>query len=244
MAAEAFAPSVAADRKGQPVSRIRAAWTVRIRKLEVTPREAIVVGVAFGLLVFGWSGITFLVELALGYSARAPSAPSQSFALLDGIWHVATAFAVALPARRRLYLWYAPAVGLGADLDHLFGATLPTVVLRPAHDLIFLGILGVALFALFGRFAALSAPGLFLLHIGVDGGLFPFFAPATLTTDSLTFPEQVALISAGASLVFIATRRARDLRSPRAWLSIVGAVAVLAAVLALLPAGFSGFTSN
>lgn len=219
-------------------------WSERLARLEASPREAIVLGIAFGLLVLGWSGLTYLVEIALGYSSRAPSAPSQSFALLDGLWHVATAFVIALPARRRLYLWFAPAIGLGVDIDHLFGATFPTVVLRPAHDLFFVMILTAAMFALFGRFAALSTAGLFVQHIGVDGGLFPFFAPATPTAFPLSYAEQLGLVVAGALLVFLATRSPRDLRSPRAVVSLAASVGVLAGLLALIPAGFAGFTSN
>jgi hypothetical protein len=207
-------------------------------------REGLFVGLLFGVVVFLWSAGSLGIELLLGDRLRAGTPPGASFGLLDGLWHLATGFIAALPARQRTLLWAAPAMSLGLDIDHLFGSYLPTVLIRPAHNLFLIAILAVVLYVGAGRFGMSAAVAAVLVHIGVDGGTFPLFAPASLTMYPLAYPVQLALIVAAVLLYFLSVRPLGRLKDRRAVLSVVVSVGVLAVLLALIPAGFAGFTSN
>ncbi|MCI4331491.1 MAG: hypothetical protein L3K19_06560 [Thermoplasmata archaeon] len=189
-----------------------------------------------------WSAGAFGVELALGDRLLAHRSPDTSKNAADALWHVATALVIALPSRR-VYVWVAaPAFALALDVDHLFGAVLPTVVIRSAHDVFFIGLFGVVLLIGFGRPAALVAVGAVLEHIAVDGGGFPLFAPITTTYYVLPFPAQVALIGGAAFLLFAALRPVREFRSVKALAQLGGASLVLAAGLWFLWPYVSPFT--
>ncbi|MCI4350802.1 MAG: hypothetical protein L3K15_04745 [Thermoplasmata archaeon] len=218
----------------------RRRWEVR----DPTPRDAVVTGIVFGAVILLWSEGSLLIELAFGAHAHSGSPPPGSFALLDGLWHLATGLVVALPARRRTLLWAAPLFSLGLDVDHVFGAFLPTVLIRPAHDVFLLAILVVVLLVVEGRFAALAAPAAILVHFGVDGGAFPFFAPASLQYYPLSYAEQFGFIVVAVLVMFFSTRRVSELRDRRTMILMGIAIAVLAGMLALIPAGFATFTSN
>jgi hypothetical protein len=218
----------------------RRRWEVRSANF----RGGVVLGLLFGAVVFLWSAGTLGIELALGYHTRAGSPPPGSFAVLDALWHLATGFIAAIPARQRTLLWAAPLLSLGLDIDHLFGGILPTVIIRPAHDLFLLALVAVVLYATRGRFGAFAGPAAILIHIGVDGGTFPFLAPVTLRSYPLIYPFQVAFVAIAVVLMFLAAHRAQELRRTRTWIAVLAAIVLLAGLLALIPSGFASFTSN
>ena len=186
--------------------------------------------------VIAFSSVALWLELAAGYPLHASHVPGTNRSVEDALWHVGTAFVLALPARR---LWLAvvgPALALGIDVDHVFGAVLPTVLDRQAHDLFFLILIGLLLYYLEGRSAALSSAGAILAHVAVDGGRFPFFAPVSVATYPLALWESVVLLTLGAGLFFLSVKHLRDLRAPTNGLALVAVVAGVSIALAAVPA--------
>ena len=141
-----------------------------------------------------------------------------------------------LPARRRVLLWAAPVLALSIDVDHLFGGVLPTVVPREAHDLFFILVVVAVLWRIEGAPAAALAAGATLAHIGVDGGLFPFLAPATTAQYALPMPAAFAMLIAAGVLFFVATRPGRAVLEPRFGVPLVAAIVSVVLLVAFVPA--------
>lgn len=207
-------------------------------------KRALALLVTFEISVLVFATVALAVELALGYSPYQGHFSGPSRAVSDAIWHLATALVLVVPARNRVLLVVGPTMALGLDIDHVFGAFLPVVTPRPAHDLFFVGLLALALYLLFGRLGALLGPGAVLAHFAVDGGTFPFFAPVTVHEYPLGFPEQVILLLVGALLIFLSSRKAAELRRPRTLATFVGAVGIVALALLLLWPWVHPFTSQ
>lgn len=195
-------------------------------------RDAALTFAAFLAAVLGFSAVALLVALALGDPLLAGQVPGGGKSLLDAFWHLATAFVLVLPLRRRLAWVLAPALSLGIDVDHLFGSVLPYVVGRPAHDLFFAVLVTLFLYALEGRPAALLTAGAVTTHVAVDGGLFPFLSPATLALYPLPYPAEAALVAVAAVLFLLAFHEPRELLRKR--LAVPAAVGVLVIAVALL----------
>ncbi|MCI4344868.1 MAG: hypothetical protein L3J87_04510, partial [Thermoplasmata archaeon] len=104
--------------------------------------------------------------------------------------------------------------------------------------------LATVLFATRGRFGMLAGVAAVLVHLGVDGGSFPFFAPASLVAYSPAYPVQLALIVLAVVLFFLAVHPIAKLRDRPSFLRVGVSIGVLAGLLVLIPAGFAGFTSN
>lgn len=198
--------------------------------------------VALVALDLAWSATALGIELALGdrLLAHHPSETDKNAA--DAVWHVATAFVIALPTRR-LAAWVAtPALALAFDVDHVFGGLLPTVVIRSAHDVFFVAILALAMTALRGPTGALLSVGAVVEHLAVDGGGFPLFAPLSTATYVFPFALQAGLIGIGAILVFLAVRPPRELGYPQGLVPVVAAAGGLAAGMYLLWPTISPYT--
>lgn len=202
---------------------------------ELTRGDAIVIVGLFLAAVLAFSAAAIAVAVALGHPLLAGQIPGGGKSGLDALWHLLTAFVLVLPLRNRLAAVLAPALSLGIDIDHLFGSVFPYVVGREAHDVFFLVLVSLFVAALEGRSAGLLTAGAVVTHIGVDGGVFPFFAPATLTLYPLDYPVEVALVALAAVLFFLAYRSPRDLLRPRTGLPVAGAVAVIAVAMIFFP---------
>ncbi|HZY92440.1 MAG TPA: hypothetical protein VFG07_06690 [Thermoplasmata archaeon] len=188
---------------------------------------------ATGALVF--AAVTIGVEVALGHPLLPPNAPGVSPSLADALWHLASAFLIALPARRWVTLWLAPALALGLDIDHVFGDVLPTVTGRTDHDVLFVLAIGVVLYVLQGRSAALLASGAVLAHIAVDGGAFPFFGPASVTFFAPPLPVLLVMLGAAAGLFYLAGRDWKELWRPTHLASVAAAGFAVGALFLYLP---------
>ena len=196
----------------------------------------------FGVGVLGVTVAILELELASGRPLLTAAFPSVSRSWQDAIWHMATAFAIALPARRRVLLWLTPVLALGLDGDHLFGAIFPTVTYRTAHSFVFAAAIGLVLYGVQGRTAAGVALGAVLEHVSVDGGAFPLFGPFATASYALPFAVSVAGLVGASVLLVLAARPAVALRSPRTVAGIAIAVAAVAIAFWLLP-GYGTFLS-
>lgn len=203
--------------------------------------SALILALYLGAVLL-WSFGAFGVEVLLGGTVLAPVRPGAGASGVDALWHLGTAFVLALPTRHRWAVLLAPALALGLDIDHLFGAVFPTVVTRQAHALLFVVLVGLALYALRGRTAGLLAAGAVLAHIGVDGGSFPLFAPLSTAFFPLDLAGQVVFVAAAAILFFVSVRPWKDALAPRDALPIAGVVAALAVILFLAWPVLQGFT--
>ncbi|MCI4317976.1 MAG: hypothetical protein L3J96_05500 [Thermoplasmata archaeon] len=224
-------PEAGPDRVGNGIFTTLLRRSQKKELLDV--REAAFVLLLFLIGVILWSFGAVAVELLLGGSLLTPHTPRPSPSIADALWHLGTAFLLVLPTRHRVAIALAPALALGLDFDHLFGSVFPAVVGRQAHALLFVVLIGVALYLLRGRPAALLAAGAVLAHIGVDGGGFPLFSPASTALTGLTGVEQVAFCGVGALLFLAAVTPNSEIPRPRTWVPLVAVVAVLAVVLAL-----------
>ncbi len=178
-----------------------------------------------------WSYGAFLTEILLGATPLSPHLPPSSASLADALWHLATAFLLALPTRHRWAIALAQALALGLDIDHLFGSFFPTVVTRQAHAFLFVAMVGVALYVVRGRPSGLLASGAVLAHIGVDGGTFPLFAPLSTTFFPLTLAEQIAFLAVAAFLFVLSMRSYREIVSRRFGLPLIAAIVTMSAIL-------------
>ncbi len=199
-------------------------------------RSPVVTLVLFAVGAVGFSAFTIGIEVLLGHPLVAAQTPGISHSLLDALWHLATAFVLALPARRWVHLWLAPVLALGIDLDHLFGGILPTVTGRTAHDLLFLVVISLLIYQVQGRSAALLATGAVLAHLAVDGGEFPLLGPFSATSYAIPLAASFAMLVVAALLFFLAGREARELRRPTYVASVLAAAVLVGLVFAYLPA--------
>lgn len=184
-------------------------------------------------LVLLWSGGAFEVEVLLGHPPLPPHLPEPGASFVDALWHLGTAFLLALPTRQRWAIALAPSLALGLDIDHLFGSIFPTVVTRQAHALLFVVLVGLALYAVRGRAAGGIASGAVLAHIGVDGGSFPLLAPFSTAFYPLNLGEQGVFLVVAAALFLLGVRTAREAASRRYALPFVAALASMGVLLAL-----------
>ena len=198
-------------------------------------RSALVTVVLYGALVLGFSLLAIGVEVALGHPLQAATPPGISHSLVDAIWHLGTALVLAIPARRWVAVWLAPVLALGLDVDHVFGDVLPTVTGRTAHDLLFVLLVAGLLYWLQGRSASLFAAGAVLAHIGVDGGGFPLFGPATPSFFSPPLAILITFIGAASALCFVAARPAKEVGTPLGIGGIALASGCVATLFAYLP---------
>ncbi len=198
-------------------------------------RSGILTVFLFGAGVLGFSAAVVGVEVLQGWPLIAPATPGFSHSLADALWHLLSALAIALPARRWAVAWLGPVLALGLDVDHLFGGILPTVTMRTAHDLLLVVLLAAALYWVQGRSAGFLAAGAILAHIAVDGGAFPLLGPFTVATFVLPFAASVVLFVAAAVLFFLAGREARELLRPFPLLLVAIACAVALSAFAYLP---------
>ncbi len=173
-----------------------------------------------------------LVALVFGQPWHVGGSVTSRPALLDAGWHAAIGLLMVLPARDpRLYL-FGPVLTTEIDVDHLYGAYLPTEVGRPAHDLFFLLLLVVLLGTVAGRAGAMLGAAGWLGHVSVDGGGFPFLAPLARATWSLALPLEVALAALAVLLFFFAVRPSSDLASRRNTVTVGLVIVALAVLLA------------
>lgn len=201
-----------------------------------TTRYGLLTLLVYVAAVVGFVAFAIQVELLLGNPLAAPRAPGVARNATDAFWHLATAFALVLPTRRRGALWLAPLLALGLDVDHVFGYYLPTVTPRSAHDLFFVMLVGILLYLIRGRPAALIAVGATVGHIAVDGGSFPFLGPLTRTLFPLPFVAQAVLVVLAALLFFLAFEPLSALRKNTNWMPLlVSCGIVVGAVYFLLP---------
>lgn len=204
----------------------------------------------FGAFVAGdlvFSSISNLIaHLLQGVPYLPAQPPAAGPNLLDAVWHLATGLLFALPMRERRALLVVPALTLLLDVDHLFGAVLPVAVPRPAHDLLFFALLAAGLLPTLGRRAMALAVGASLLHVGVDGGTFPLFAPASPASFGLTFPEQLAFLAAAALALAVAAAGRPAPHTSRSALARyapwVLAVVALGITLGMVGPAFGAFT--
>lgn len=195
---------------------------------------ALRVVVLFAVLDVAFSATSIAIGWALGYPLDPEGYLMSSYALRDAGWHALTGLILAIPTRNlRLYL-LGPVLTTEIDVDHVFGTIFATDTVRPAHNLFFLVLLVVVLFACYGRSAALLGAGGFLGHIALDGGAFPFLAPITLTKWPLPFVAEAALALL-AILLFFGAFSGR-VRPFRFW-DAAAIVAVFALLVVLLWAG-------
>lgn len=200
-------------------------------------RNAVWTLVYYVVGVLAFATAAFAIEIALGDPVISNHLPGSTKSFYDALWHLFTGFAIALPLRNRIFLVVAPLLALGVDFDHVYGGVLPTVVYRESHNLLFLVLIAAVLAYGTGRFATLAVPGGLMLHIGVDGGAFPFFAPVTTQTFGLTFSEGSVFVVAGATLLFLSVRPARDLLRPRFVVPWILAIVVVIALIPVIPGG-------
>ncbi len=184
-------------------------------------------------LVFAFAAL--VVELAVGDPLASRHPGSLYYSVADAVWHLATGLALALPTRKRALIVTMPFLSLAIDVDHVFGAALPSVVGRESHDLFFLALVTAVLWRFLGRTPALLGAAATLLHLGVDGGSFPLLAP--ITTSVWPFPAGVAIASIALSALLVAStqRSLRELARPREALPLVVAVAAIVVVGAFVP---------
>ncbi len=198
-------------------------------------RSGMLTVILYGAAVLGFSGLLVGVEVLLGHPLLNAATPGFSHSLADALWHVVSALAIALPARRWATVWLAPVLALGLDVDHLFGGILPTVTMRTAHSLVFLLLVSAILYIAQGRSAAFLAAGAVLVHIGVDGGSFPFFGPFTVASYGLPFVGSVVFVAAAAGLFFLAGREPSEATRPYPLATMALACAAVLVAFAYLP---------
>ncbi len=189
-----------------------------------------------------WSAGAFAIEVALRDPLLHHRNPETDKSLADAVWHVATAFLIALPTRRVLAWVLVPLLALGFDVDHVFGGLLPTVVIRSAHDVFFLAALAIVMLLVRGRPGVALSVGAVIEHLAVDGGGFPLFAPVSTAYFVLPFPVQAAMIGGSAILLFVALRPLSDLRQPRVFAPVAGAAIALVSIIWLFWPVISPFT--
>jgi hypothetical protein len=208
-----------------------------------TSRDGLLTLLVFLAAVVGFVAICIPIELALGDQLASPHPLGPGASSTDAVWHLATAFVLVLPVRRRVAIWLAPFLALGLDIDHIYGSYLPTVIGRPAHALLFAVVVALVLFALRGRPAALLGVGAVVAHVAVDGGSFPFLVPITPAFYPLPFSAEVLLVVVAALLFFTAFQPLSALRSPKVLTAFATAVGIVVAadyfLLPMLPGIFS-----
>ncbi len=202
-------------------------------------RDAVATTILYLGAVVAFSAAAIAVSVGLGDPLLSGQVPSGGKSGLDAIWHLLTAFVLVLPLRRRLAYLLAPLLSLGIDIDHIFGSFLPYVVGRQAHDVFFLVLVTLFLYAIEGRPAALLGAGAVVTHIAVDGGTFPFFAPATLAQFPLPYGVEVGLLVVAAVLFHLAYRPARELASPRTGGALAVVVVTVSVAVLFFPLLFS-----
>jgi hypothetical protein len=207
-------------------------------------RDALLLLVVFGLLVILWSASLAPVEAALGHPLYVGGVPAVTPGFVDAIWHLVMALLLVLPARERKLLVLGPALSLGLDVDHLFGAFLPTPFPRVAHNVFFFALATGFLARTAGRYAGLSALGALLTHVAVDGGGFPFLAPIVTTPFGLPFGVSVFLVGVSAVAFCLAASPLGTLRSPARLLWLAGAITVAGLLLWWAAPGFQSFTTG
>lgn len=186
----------------------------------------------FAIAAFAFAGVSLVIAFSAGEPLFRGGSVTSSRALLDAGWHAATGLLMVLPARnRRLYV-LGPILTTEIDVDHLYGAYLPTEVGRPAHDLVFLALLFLVLGSTFGRPGAFLGAAGFLGHVSVDGGGFPFLSPISGSTWSLPLPVEILLAGLAVLLFFTSVRAARELLNRRSIVAVILATVALAGLLA------------
>lgn len=177
-----------------------------------------------------------LVDLGaylLGQSTFLGGSVTSRPALLDGAWHAGIGLLLVLPARDIRLALFGPVLATEIDLDHVYGAYLPTEVGRPAHNLFFLLLLTYAAGVVIGRSGVWLVAAGWLGHLSVDGGGFPLLAPFARTSWPLPYALEVAM-GAGAALLFFGARHPwSELRKPQAGLSVVAVALGIALLMAL-----------
>jgi hypothetical protein len=204
--------------------------------LGLRSREALVVLLLFcgGSLAF--AGVSVLLELGAGDTLVTGNLPGPTHSVEDALWHLGTGFLLALPARRRVLLWLGPLLALGIDADHVFGGLFPTVVYRGSHSLVFLVVVVVVLYRFSGPAGAGLGAGGFLVHLAVDGGAFPLFAPLSIAAFPLPLGLQVIGVGLSALCTFLAVNPWRELTKRSRWLPMIACAGALAVVLATVAA--------
>ncbi len=202
-------------------------------------RDAVTTTILYLVAVVAFSAAAIAIAVGLGDPLLSGQVPSSGKSGLDAIWHLLTAFVLVLPLRRRLAYLLAPVLSLGIDIDHIFGSFLPYVVGREAHDVFFLVLVSLFLYAVEGRPAALLGAGAVVTHIAVDGGSFPFFAPVSIAQYPLPFPAAVLLLVVAALLFHLAYRPVDELRQPRIALPIAGVIAAVSVAVLFFPLLYS-----
>jgi hypothetical protein len=167
------------------------------------------------------------IELRLGNALHGAHLPGTIFSANDAVWHLSTVLVLALAARRRVALWVAPVMSLGLDVDHVYGSFIGTVTGRSAHDVFFVALVALLLFAVRGRPAALMGVAAAMGHIAVDGATFPFFGPVTTNAWALPFPVEIALVGLAAVLLILAFHPVRAFRDHRIWIPLLVATTVV-----------------
>jgi len=164
------------------------------------------VAVIYAFTAFAFAGVANLVAVGLGEPLHLAGSVTSRPALLDAVWHAGAGLIMVLPARNLRLCLFGPILATEIDIDHLFGAYIPTVVERPAHDLFFL-VLVVLLFAVVvGRTGAFLVAAGTIGHLAVDGGGFPFLFPASRVSWSLPLLAEVAMAFLAVLLFFGAVR--------------------------------------
>jgi|GEM_PF-2281992 len=199
--------------------------------------------VLYAGLAFAVAAAIVALEWALGDPLVPGSPPGTDRSVEDAVWHLASAFAIALPARRRVFLWLFPLLALGLDVDHLFGAVLPTVTGRTDHALLFLVVVGAVTWSVQGRTAALTVGAAFLEHVAIDGGSFPWLGP--FVTDRWPIPAWVtlALLVLTAAAVTVAARGPSAIARPTVWAAILTVAIIVFAAFLIIPT-YASFLSS
>jgi hypothetical protein len=218
------------------------AFVASLRVGRITRRRALALVVAFALVDLAWDAVLAAIEFSLGLAPHHARTIALLPNLEDAVWHLATAFVLVLPIRRRPLFALGPLLALELDVDHVFGFLLSTPLGRLAHDVFFAVLATVVLGTVFGRVGATLPAAAWFVHLAVDGGNFPLFAPATPTTFALPYAIEAAFVVIAALLFFVGVRRASQLRTLRYGLPLLAAVVVLSAVLYVYTPSAHGFT--
>ena len=206
-------------------------------------QDAVVMLLLYGTAIAVWCGALTPIEFALGVPMKGIEGISSGPNYRDALWHLGTGLLVALPLRNRALLILMPLLSLGLDSDHAFAAIFPTPLSREAHNLIFFGLVTVVLLRLGGRFLGGAVASSWLIHIAVDGGDFPLFAPFTPAEFTLSYPMVVLMVAAATAAAYLAVRPAELPRSARDWVPVVAMFVGVSVALYWLAPIFVPFTT-
>jgi hypothetical protein len=182
-----------------------------------------------------FAAASIALEVAFGSTLRAATPPGPAHGIEDALWHLATALALVVPARRRTLLWIAPLMSLAVDVDHAFGSLLPTVVGRQAHSFVFLVVASVVLGHRSGATGALLGAGALLSHMAVDGGAFPILVPLSTAAVAAPLGLQLLGVATAELCFFLSTRSAKEALRLEYLVPLVTAGALVGGILAFAP---------